>query len=234
MMQALGRRYAAAFNRRHGRTRRLVGGALPLGPDRAGEPTLLALRHVDARWRCRRRHGRRPLERSSPLRRTAAAPHRTGRRDAALVDPPEYWHLGNTPVRPRVALSRSCWPNRPVPADRAARCAAPCRAAWAYRIAGVPGRPGGRHRPTGAHHGPAAGRAGGATRLSRHAVRWRVNGHGVCVTASHINLSPINDRQRCGSIRFFKCSDPIYSALLTLLHCGRLAPSCVWPARRCP
>lgn len=105
MMQTLGRRYATVFNHRHGRSGALWDGrfrsALVEGPD----ATLLALRHVDAAvpWA----GGSAPLPGqpatlpASPaageLQRGSGAHRSGGRRDPALVDPPVYWQLGNTP-----------------------------------------------------------------------------------------------------------------------------------------
>lgn len=104
MMQALGRRHAAAFNRRHGRSGALWDGRFRSALVEAGAPALLALRHVDAQGAADAGppdlHAApapssptsvEPCERSSQAHRTG------GRRDAALVDPPVYWQLGNTP-----------------------------------------------------------------------------------------------------------------------------------------
>lgn len=108
MMQAVGRRHAAAFNRRHGRSGALWDGRFRSALIEAGAPTLLALRDVDAPGATQAdppdAHAApapaplaaatppaEPTERSSQAHRTG------GRRDAALVDPPVYWQLGNTP-----------------------------------------------------------------------------------------------------------------------------------------
>ncbi len=104
MMQALGRRHASAFNRRHGRTGALWDGRFRSALIEPGASTLLALRQVDALvaagaadgpggWPLAEREAPAPvgIERSSLAHRTG------GRRDAALVDPAAYWQLGNTP-----------------------------------------------------------------------------------------------------------------------------------------
>lgn len=104
MMQALGRRHAAAFNRRHGRSGALWDGRFRSALIEPGASTLLALRQVDALvaagaadgpggWQLAEHEAPAPvgIERSSLAHRTG------GRRDAALVDPPAYWQLGNTP-----------------------------------------------------------------------------------------------------------------------------------------
>lgn len=89
MMQALGRRHAAAFNRRHGRSGALWDGRFRSALVEAGAPTLLALREVEGL----------PADATAtePPRRSSRAHHTGGRRDAALVDPAAYWQLGNTP-----------------------------------------------------------------------------------------------------------------------------------------
>ena len=104
MMQALGRRHAAAFNRRHGRTGALWDGRFRSALVEPGPATLLALRQVDAlaapgaadasgAWG----PAEPPTLPAAAVERSSLA-HRTGgRRDAALVDPPAYWQLGNTP-----------------------------------------------------------------------------------------------------------------------------------------
>lgn len=93
MMQAVGRRYAAAFNRRHGRSGALWDGRFRSALIEDGEPTLLALRQLEAADYSETEPAELPTH---PQRNSRA--HRTGgRRDAALVDPPVYWLLGNTP-----------------------------------------------------------------------------------------------------------------------------------------
>lgn len=105
MMQAVGRRHAAAFNRRHGRSGALWDGRFRSALIEAGAPTLLALRQVDAMGMAGAAGP--PLATSAPLapvtapgepvERSSRAHRSGGRRDAALVDPPAYWQLGNTP-----------------------------------------------------------------------------------------------------------------------------------------
>ncbi len=91
-MQSLGRRYGAAFNRRHGRSGTLWEGRFRAGVVQAGAFTLQCLRAVDS---LAVRHGQSESVRTSHW--TSAA-HRLGlRRDAWLTDPPEFWQLGNTP-----------------------------------------------------------------------------------------------------------------------------------------
>ena len=105
MMQAVGRRYAAAFNRRHGRSGALWDGRFRSALIEPGAPALAALRQLEG------------LPAMAPATGDAAPPpdaadrnsrsHRTGgRRDAALVDPPAFWHLGNTPFERHAAYAR--------------------------------------------------------------------------------------------------------------------------------
>jgi putative transposase len=82
-MQAVGRRYVSAYNRRHRHTGTLWDGRFRCGVIEPGPTRLDALRLVDGR---------------SAEPGTTSAAHRTGEvRDASLTDPPEYWQLGNTP-----------------------------------------------------------------------------------------------------------------------------------------
>lgn len=109
MMQSLGRRYAALFNRRHGRSGALWDGRFRSALIESGAPTLLSLRHIDGLARldggAAADHGQLP---TAPDMGTSGAGidavlrssvgHRIGGlRDAALVDPDAYWQLGNTP-----------------------------------------------------------------------------------------------------------------------------------------
>ena len=83
VMQALGRRYVAAHNRRHGRRGTLWDGRFRCGVVEPGTTRLQALCLVDG---------------AAAEAGLTSAPHRLGGpRDALLVDPPEYWALGNTP-----------------------------------------------------------------------------------------------------------------------------------------
>lgn len=101
LMQSVGRRYVAAFNRRHGRT-----GSPWEGRFRAtvleAEPHLLGcLRYIE----------------QNPLRAgkvahavdwpwSSAAHHLGRRRDALITEPAEWWRLGNTPFDRETAWAR--------------------------------------------------------------------------------------------------------------------------------
>lgn len=96
-LQAVGRRYASAFNRRHGRSGALWDGRYRAAVVEPGPPRLSALRVVDTDA---------PASISglvATLTMTSAAQRLGGKRDDMLVDPPEYWHLGNTPFEREVA-----------------------------------------------------------------------------------------------------------------------------------
>jgi putative transposase len=92
-MQTLGRRYVAAFNRRHGRSGTLWEGRFRAAVLEPGDTTLYALRRIDA------------LAMDLPL--ASSAPARTGGvRPAGVVDPPELWALGNTPFEREQVYAR--------------------------------------------------------------------------------------------------------------------------------
>ena len=91
MVQALGRRYVAGFNRRHGRSGTIWEGRFRAGVVQQGQPTLQSMLMIDAL----------PQD-----RRWSSAPHRLGLgRDALVSDPPEYWQLGNTPFEREAAYA---------------------------------------------------------------------------------------------------------------------------------
>jgi putative transposase len=99
-MQALGRRYGAAFNRRHARRGTLWEGRFRAGVVQSGAPALACLRLVDTLTQPQGTAG--PASASD----WTSAPHRLGqRRDARLTDPPEYWRLGNTPFEREAAYA---------------------------------------------------------------------------------------------------------------------------------
>jgi len=89
LMQALGRRYVAAHNRRHGRRGTLWDGRFRCGVVEPGPTRLQALCLVDG---------------AGADAGLSSAPHRLGGpREALLIDPPEYWQLGNTPFEREAA-----------------------------------------------------------------------------------------------------------------------------------
>ena len=100
MVQSLGRRYVAGFNRRHERRGTLWDGRFRAGVVQEGEPVLQVMLLIDGL------PSRRGLAPSPQASRWSSAPHRLGLcRDALVVDPPEYWRLGNTPFEREAAYA---------------------------------------------------------------------------------------------------------------------------------
>lgn len=122
LMQAVGRRHAAAFNRRHGRSGALWDGRFRSALIEDGAATLLALRQIDSLVASQAAASE-SLERSSQAHRTG------GRRDAALVDPPAYWQLGNTPFE-RESIYRRLLAD-PLAVDERLALQQALRAGWA-------------------------------------------------------------------------------------------------------
>ena len=100
LLQGVGRRYGAYFNRRHGRRGTLWDGRFRAGVVEPGEATLQCLFWVDGL----------PQQRGHAADAAGAwgsAAHRLGlRRDRLVTDPPEYWALGNTPFEREAAYGR--------------------------------------------------------------------------------------------------------------------------------
>lgn len=91
-IQAIGRRYVSAYNRHHARAGTLWAGRFRSAAVEPGHWTLMALRYVDG---ASSEHG------------LTSASHRCGgMRQAPVVDPPEYWSLGNTPFDRESAYAR--------------------------------------------------------------------------------------------------------------------------------
>lgn len=89
LMQALGRRYVTAYNRRHGHRGTLWEGRYRCAVVEAGATRLAALLLVDS-------------QASDPTMGSVGG--RTGGPRAALLsDPPEWWGLGNTPFEREAA-----------------------------------------------------------------------------------------------------------------------------------
>ncbi len=86
LMQTVGRRYVSAYNRRHGGAGTLWDGRYRCSVVEGGATLLAALRLVDG----------------MPGR-TSAAHRDGGTREPWLVDPAEYWQLGNTPFEREAA-----------------------------------------------------------------------------------------------------------------------------------
>ena len=145
-MQALGRRYVAAHNRRHGRRGTLWDGRFRCGVVEPGATRLQALCLIDG---------------AAADRGITSAAHRLGGpRDALLVDPPEYWQLGNTPFEREAAYRRLLQAGVPPAAAQALRSAA--IGGWA---AGSPGFKASLAMPSRGRHSPARAAGPGAERL---------------------------------------------------------------------
>jgi putative transposase len=97
-MQALGRRYVAGFNRRHGRSGTLWQGRFRAGVVQDGAHVLESLLLIDTLA------ARRVPAVLPPESVWSSAAHRLGlRRDPLVTDPPEFWRLGNTPFEREAA-----------------------------------------------------------------------------------------------------------------------------------
>ena len=83
VMQAIGREYVSAYNRRQGGVGSLWAGRFRCAVLEPGEATMQAMLLVDLV--------------SGEAGVTSATHHTGADRRAVLVDPPEYWALGNTP-----------------------------------------------------------------------------------------------------------------------------------------
>ncbi len=149
-MQALGRRYVAAFNLRHGRSGALWGGRFRAAVVEPGEWVLTAMAEIE-----------RPGVAGDGVSAWTSAGHRLGLRpDPRLTDPPEWWRLGNTPFDREVA-----WRERLAQAPDTARSEALARAvhgAWAVgspgfaaEVAALAGRPALPRRPGRPRRGKA-------------------------------------------------------------------------------
>jgi putative transposase len=92
VMQSLGRRYVAHFNRRHGRSGTLWDGRFRAAPLDAATLLLPALLFVDGHAG---RTGRTNAPGDEPW--SSAGHHLGRRRDPLLTDATAYWQLGNTP-----------------------------------------------------------------------------------------------------------------------------------------
>ncbi|EHR70028.1 transposase [Burkholderiales bacterium JOSHI_001] len=92
VMQSVGRRYVAGFNRRHGRSGTLWDGRFRAAPVDPGGMLLPALLFVDGHAQ---RTGK--VQDAADFPFSSAGHHLGRRRDPLLSDAPAYWQLGNTP-----------------------------------------------------------------------------------------------------------------------------------------
>lgn len=128
-MQALGRRYVAGFNRRHGRSGTLWSGRYRAAVVQPGAPLLEALLFIDSHaWR-------KGLVDAVQNDRWSSVRHHLGlQRDALLSEGPDWWALGNTPFE-REAAWRSRLDEGLAP-ERVAALSAASRGGWALGDAG--------------------------------------------------------------------------------------------------
>ncbi len=110
-MQTLGRRYVAAFNRRHGRSGTLWEGRYRTALIEAPAFFHQALRYIE-------QHPLREglVERAADYPWSSAAHHLGLRRDALLSEHPAFWALGNTPFD-REAAHRQALGNPLMPTE---------------------------------------------------------------------------------------------------------------------
>ena len=92
MMQSLGRRYVAAFNRRHERSGTLWEGRFRAALVDPEDALLTCMRYIDT-------HAQRSglVADAADYGWSSCAHHLGRRRDALIVDHARYWALGNTP-----------------------------------------------------------------------------------------------------------------------------------------
>jgi putative transposase len=98
MMQSLGRRYVAAFNKRHSRSGTLWDGRFRAAPLEAASHLLACMRYIETNL-VRLGHAIRPQD--YPW--SSAAHHLGLRRDLLIVDHALFWGMGNTPFEREAA-----------------------------------------------------------------------------------------------------------------------------------
>lgn len=122
LMQSLGRRYVSAFNRRHGRSGTLWDGRYRACLLEPGDALLLGLRFVDGHLH---RHG---ASDEDALAWSSLGHHLGRSRDPLLIDPPEFWALGNTPFERQAAYAALI--EAGLPASQVERIAMATRRGW--------------------------------------------------------------------------------------------------------
>lgn len=120
LMQGLGRRYGAAYNRRHGRQGSLWAGRFRTAVVQGGAPLLEAMLYVDLQG----------LQAGPAQTPWCSLAHHLGRqRDPLVSDGPAWWALGNTPFE-REAAYRRCVDEGLSP-ERVAALESAVRGGWA-------------------------------------------------------------------------------------------------------
>ena len=120
LMQGLGRRYGAAFNRRHGRRGSLWAGRFRTAVVQPGAHLLEALLHVDLQG---------AAGGAASVAWCSLGHHLGERRDPLITDCSAWWALGNTPFE-REAAFRRCLDEGLPPGRAAALADAACKG-WA-------------------------------------------------------------------------------------------------------
>lgn len=139
LMQTVGRTYVSAYNRRHGKSGTRWDGRFRCAVVEAGSARLDALLWIAGL--------------SQADGGAVAGTRGSSPQDLPLVDPPEYWSLGNTPFEREAAWTRLLATGLSL--DRAAQLRAAANGGWAIgstdfvdQIADAAGRPA-RARPRG-------------------------------------------------------------------------------------
>ncbi len=124
MMQSLGRRYVAAFNKRHQRSGPLWDGRFRAAPLEADAHLLACMRFIELNPQ--RTAGFHLAPEDYPW--SSAAHHLGRRRDPLVLDHALFWALGNTPFE-REAAWRT-WLEQGVPSDEATRLLDSAHKGW--------------------------------------------------------------------------------------------------------
>jgi len=123
MMQSLGRRYVAAFNKRHGRSGTLWDGRFRAAPLEAQAHLLACMRYIETNPQ---RLGQ--AIRPEDYRWSSAAHHLGRRRDPLVVDHALFWGIGNTPFEREAAYK--AWLEQGVAEDEARRLGEAALKGW--------------------------------------------------------------------------------------------------------
>jgi putative transposase len=125
LVQALGRRYVASFNRRHGRSGTLWDGRFRASVVEPGATLLGCLRYIEQN----------PVRTGLVARAGdwawSSAPHHLGlMADPVIAGLPEFWQLGNTPFERELAWQQQL--DDPLPAAEVAALTRDALAGWAH------------------------------------------------------------------------------------------------------
>ena len=124
MMQSLGRRYVAAFNKRHGRSGTLWDGRFRAAPMEADTHLLACMRFLELNPQRTAGFPSAPEDYAW----SSAAHHLGRRRDPLVLDHALFWALGNTPFEREAAWRR--WLEQGVTLDEARRLMDSAHKGW--------------------------------------------------------------------------------------------------------